>query len=100
MVRIRLRRTGTKKQASYRFVVADSASPRDGRFLEIVGHYNPRHEPVEVILNEEKVAVWLKRGAQPSGTVARLLADRGLLERSKVPVRKARAAKKAESKAS
>ncbi len=97
LVRIRLRRTGTKKQPSYRFVVADSASPRDGRFLEIVGHYNPRRTPVELEINEAKVTNWLQRGAQPSGTVARLLADKGLYERSRVPVRKARA-KKAESK--
>lgn len=93
-VKIRLRRTGAKKQPSYRFVVADSASPRDGRFLEIVGHYNPRHSPVEVVLDEEKIKRWLGRGAQPSGSAARLLADRGLYDKAKVPVRKARAPKK------
>lgn len=93
-VKIRLRRTGAKKQPSYRLVVADSRSPRDGRFLEIVGHYNPRHKPIEVVLDEEKVKHWLGKGAQPSGTVARLLANKGLYDKSKVPVRKARAPKK------
>lgn len=94
-VKIRLRRTGAKKQPSYRLVVADTRSPRDGRFLEIVGHYNPRHTPVEIVLDEEKVKRWLGRGAQPSGPVARLLAEKGLFDKSKVPVRKARAQKKA-----
>lgn len=89
-VRIRLRRTGARKQPSYRFVVADSRSPRDGRFFEIIGHYNPRHEPVEITLDEEKVKKWLANGAQPSDTVARLLAQKGLLDKSKVPMRKAR----------
>ncbi|HEY5093946.1 MAG TPA: 30S ribosomal protein S16 [Candidatus Eremiobacteraceae bacterium] len=90
-VRIRLRRTGQKKQPSYRLVVADERSPRDGRFLEIVGHYNPRRDPIELVLDEEKIKKWLGTGAQPSDTVARLLADKGLYEKSKVRVRKARA---------
>lgn len=93
-VKIRLRRTGAKKQPSYRFVVADTRSPRDGRFLEIIGHYNPRRSPVEVVVDEEKVKHWLGKGAQPSGTAARLLADKGLYDKSKVPVRKARTRKK------
>ncbi len=93
-VKIRLRRTGAKKQPSYRFVVADTRSPRDGRFLEIIGHYNPRRNPVEIVVSEEKVKHWLGRGAQPSGTVARLLAEKGLYDKSKVPVRKARPQKK------
>ena len=93
-VKIRLRRTGAKKQPSYRFVVADSRSPRDGRFLEIVGHYNPRRTPVELVLDEDKIKRWLGNGAQPSDTVARLLAQKGLYDQSRVPVRKARAAKK------
>jgi small subunit ribosomal protein S16 len=96
-VKIRLRRTGAKKQPSYRLVVADSASPRDGRFLEIVGHYNPRRNPVEVVLDEEKVKRWLSRGAQPTASAARLLADRGLYDKSKVPVRKARTRKEKKS---
>lgn len=94
-VKIRLRRTGAKKQPSYRFVIADSRSPRDGRFLEIVGHYNPRRTPVEVVLDEEKIKRWLGNGAQPSDTVARLLAQRGLYDQAKVHVRKPRPAKKA-----
>jgi small subunit ribosomal protein S16 len=89
-VRIRLRRTGAKKQASYRFVVADSRSPRDGRFFEIIGHYNPRREPVELVIDEVKVKKWLDNGAQPSDTVARLLAGKGLIDKSKVPTRKPR----------
>jgi small subunit ribosomal protein S16 len=94
-VKIRLRRTGAAKQPSYRVVVADTRSPRDGRFLEIVGHYNPRRNPVELVLDEEKVKRWIGKGALPSGPAARLLADRGLYDKSKVPVRKARSAKKA-----
>jgi small subunit ribosomal protein S16 len=96
-VKIRLRRTGAKKQPSYRFVVADSAAPRDGRFLEIVGHYNPRRNPVDLVLDEEKVKRWLSRGAQPTASAARLLADRGLYDKSKVPVRKARTRKEKKS---
>ena len=93
-VKIRLRRTGAKKQPSYRFVVSDTRSPRDGRFLEIIGHYNPRRNPIEVVVNEEKVKHWLGKGALPSGTAARLLAEKGLYDKTKVPVRKARTRKK------
>ena len=93
-VKIRLRRTGAKKQPSYRFVVADTRSPRDGRFLEIVGHYNPRRTPVELVIDEEKVKRWLGNGAQPSDTVARLLAEKGLYDKSRVRVRKMRPARK------
>lgn len=89
-VRIRLRRTGARKQPSYRFVVADSRSPRDGRFFEIIGHYNPRRDPVEIVLDEAKAKQWLERGAQPSDTVARLLATKGLIDAAKVPTRKPR----------
>lgn len=89
-VKIRLRRTGARKQPTYRFVVADSRSPRDGRFFEIVGHYNPRRDPVEIILDEAKVKKWLDNGAEPSDTVARLLASKGLLDAAKVPTRKPR----------
>jgi small subunit ribosomal protein S16 len=96
-VKIRLRRTGAKKQPSYRFVVADTRSPRDGRFLEIVGHYNPRRSPVELVLDEEKVKHWLGRGARPTASAARLLADRGLYDKTKVPVRKARTRKEKKS---
>jgi small subunit ribosomal protein S16 len=89
-VRIRLRRTGARKQPSYRFVVADSRAPRDGRFFEIIGHYNPRRDPVEIVLDEAKAKQWLERGAQPSDTVARLLAARGLIDAAAVPTRKPR----------
>ena len=73
MVRIRLRRVGAKKQPSYRVVVTDQRSPRDGRFIENVGHYNPRTDPATVVINEARVAYWLSKGAQPSEAVARML---------------------------
>ena len=84
-VRIRLRRTGGKGQASYRIVVADRHSPRDGRFLENVGHYNPRTDPATFEINDERVRHWLEHGAQPSDAVARLLEKKGL-----IPARKLR----------
>ena len=96
-VKIRLRRTGAKKQPSYRLVVADSKSPRDGRFIEILGHFNPRRTPVEVVLDEDKIKRWLGKGAQPSDTVARLLADKGLYDKAKVRVRKPREKRKGKS---
>jgi small subunit ribosomal protein S16 len=73
MVRIRLRRTGAKKQASYRIVVADQRSPRDGKFIEILGWYNPRTNPPSFEINKERANYWLGQGAQPSEAVARLL---------------------------
>ena len=73
-VRIRLSRFGRKKQPFYRIVVQDSHSPRDGRFLEIVGTYNPMLEPNEVNIQQDKVQYWLDRGAQPTTTVKSLLA--------------------------
>ncbi len=73
MVRIRLRRTGAKKQASYRIVVADSRAPRDGKFIEVLGWYNPRTDPPTFEINKERAEYWLSRGAQPSDAVARLL---------------------------
>jgi small subunit ribosomal protein S16 len=73
MVRIRLRRTGAKKQASYRVIVADQRSPRDGRFIEILGHYNPRTNPHTFEIDRERTTYWLNRGAQPSESVAQLL---------------------------
>ena len=78
MVRMRLTRVGSKKNPIYRVVVADSRSPRDGRFIEIVGRYNPQTEPSTIELDEEKVRDWLSKGAQPSGTVARLLKAKGV----------------------
>ena len=72
-VRMRLTRVGSKKNPVYRVVVADSRSPRDGRFIEIIGRYNPQTNPSTIELDEQKVRDWLSKGAQPSGTVARLL---------------------------
>ena len=77
---IRLRRTGKKKQPHYRVVVADTRSPRDGRFLEVLGHYNPRLAQPEVKINEERTLFWLKRGAQPTATVKSLLTKLGIWE--------------------
>ena len=71
-VRIRLTRVGAKKQPTYRFVVAESRNARDGRSLDTLGHYNPRTDPVEIKVDEEKARDWLSRGALPSDTVARL----------------------------
>ncbi|MDQ2681422.1 MAG: 30S ribosomal protein S16 [Candidatus Eremiobacteraeota bacterium] len=88
MVKIRLRRMGAKKQPTYRFVVTDARAPRDGRFIEILGHYNPRTEPKTVVINEEKTKSWLAKGAQPSDPVRRLLAERGLVERGPAPTSK------------
>jgi small subunit ribosomal protein S16 len=84
MVKIRLRRMGAKKQPTYRFVAADVRSPRDGRFLEILGHYNPRTEPKSVVIHEERARAWLERGAQPTEVVRRLFAERGLIERGPI----------------
>ena len=81
MVRIRLRRVGAKKQPSYRVVVADSRSPRDGRFVEVIGFYNPRTEPETVTIKEERALHWLSVGAQPSRAVVRLLKNQGTLAR-------------------
>ena len=72
-VRMRLTRVGSKKNPVYRVVVADSRSPRDGRFLEIVGRYNPQTDPSTIDFDEDRVKDWLAKGAQPSNTVARLL---------------------------
>ncbi len=81
MVRIRLRRVGAKGQPYFRVVVADSRSPRDGRFIEAIGHYNPRTEPSTIVLDEGRVYHWLGVGAQPSDSVRELFRERGLWER-------------------
>jgi small subunit ribosomal protein S16 len=78
MVRIRLRRTGLKGQPSYRIVVADKESPRDGRFLEIVGFYNPRTEPATLNIKEDRVYDWMNKGAQPTESVAQLFRTAGV----------------------
>ena len=80
-VKIRLKRMGSKKSPFYRIVVADSRSPRDGRFIETVGTYNPLVEPAEVKLNEELVLSWLNNGAQPSDTVKNLLSNAGIMKK-------------------
>ena len=73
MLRIRLTRTGAKNQPSYRVVVADSRKPRDGKFVEILGHYNPRQDPPLVVIDREKAQKWIEVGAQPSDAVKRML---------------------------
>ena len=77
-VRMRLTRVGSKKNPIYRVVVADSRSPRDGRFIEIVGRYNPQTNPSMIDLDEDKVRDWLGKGAQPSDAVSRLIKASGL----------------------
>ena len=74
-VSIRLRRTGSTRRASYRVVVADSRSPRDGRFIEIIGHYNPLTTPPTVKIDRDKAQAWIAKGAQPSNTVKKLMAN-------------------------
>jgi small subunit ribosomal protein S16 len=81
MVRIRLRRTGLKGQPAYRLVVADKESPRDGRFLEIIGYYNPRTNPATLNIKEERVFDWMSKGALPSESVAQLFKTAGTAER-------------------
>ncbi|OGO07320.1 MAG: 30S ribosomal protein S16 [Chloroflexi bacterium RBG_13_57_8] len=83
MLRIRLRRMGARKHPSYRLVVADMRSPRDGAFVEIIGNYDPMTNPETVVIKEERALYWLKKGAQPSDTTARLLGKAGILEKFK-----------------
>ena len=80
MVKIRLRRMGAKKATFYRIIVADSRSPRDGRFIEEVGYYNPMTTPVELKVDAEKVEKWLQSGAQPTETVKSLLVKSGIIK--------------------
>lgn len=72
-VRIRLTRVGKKSKPSYRVVVADQNAKRDGRFIELLGHYNPRVKPSQLLLDRDRVTYWLSKGAQPSATVAKLI---------------------------
>lgn len=81
MVRIRLRRVGGKGQPSYRVVAADKESPRDGRFLEILGFYNPRTNPATIQLSEDRIYEWMNKGAQPSDSVLQVFKSAGLLDR-------------------
>ena len=88
MVKIRLRRVGAKNRPSYRLVVADSRSPRDGAFIAVIGHYNPLTDPETVVIDEEKAVNWLREGAQPTATAARLLAKVGIMDKFKTPKEK------------
>jgi small subunit ribosomal protein S16 len=82
MVVIRLRRTGKTKQPSYRLVVADKRSPRDGKFIEIIGHYNPIRQPKVLVVKGDRARYWLGVGAQPSDTVVHLLKQVNVLDES------------------
>ena len=81
MVRLRLRRVGSKFQPSYRIVAADSEFPRDGRFLEILGHYNPRTEPATIELDEARIYDWMSKGAKPTESVGQVFKSVGLMDR-------------------
>lgn len=80
MVKIRLKRMGKKKQPFYRVVVADSRSPRDGRFIEEIGYFDPMKEPAVINIDSEKANKWLSNGAQPTDTVRSLLKKSGVME--------------------
>ena len=82
-VRIRLTRVGATKQPTYRLVVADSRSARDGRAIDTIGHYNPRTDPIELQIDEAKAKDWLSKGAQPSDTVKRLFKNAGITPAAK-----------------
>jgi small subunit ribosomal protein S16 len=77
-VKMRLTRVGAKGKPSYRVVVANSKSPRDGKFLEILGNYDPNQNPAEVVLKEERIRQWLAKGAKPTLTVSQLLEKKGI----------------------
>ena len=106
MLRIRLRRVGKKKKPMYRIVVADSQAPRDGRIVESIGYYHPLDNPSTIVLDGERVRLWLDRGAQPSDRVAKILAIEGIAElppklktRIALGEQRAKEAAKAKSKA-
>lgn len=80
-VKIRLKRMGANKKPFYRLVVADSRSPRDGRFIEEIGYFNPLVEPAEIKINEESAIKWLKNGAQPTDTVRDIFKRNGIMEK-------------------
>lgn len=83
MVKIRLRRVGAKKKPIYRLVVADIRAPRDGAFIEVIGHYNPLTDPETVVIEEEKALQWLRQGAKPTQTANRLLSKMGIMDKFK-----------------
>ncbi|GAF41236.1 SSU ribosomal protein S16p [Agrilactobacillus composti DSM 18527 = JCM 14202] len=80
-VKIRMKRMGSKRKPFYRIVVADSRAPRDGRFIQEVGFYNPISEPVQLKLDEDVILDWLQKGAQPSDTVHNLLSSQGIMKK-------------------
>jgi small subunit ribosomal protein S16 len=92
LLKIRLARVGKKKQPTYRVVVADARAPRDGRYVEVVGSYNPRTEPTTFVIDEEKVKGWLSKGAQPTMIMQKLLAKQGLMQAPTFPAPKPKAA--------
>ena len=94
-VKIRLRRIGAKKHPFYRLVVADSRSPRDGKFIEILGTYDPMMEPVKLNLDLDKIKVWLQKGARPSDTARSFLIDQGLLPKESARKRPSKPSKPA-----
>ncbi len=94
-IRIRLRRIGAKKRPFYRLVVADSRSPRDGKFIESLGTYDPLTDPVTVKVDEAKVKAWLQKGARPSDTAREFLIDQGLLPKESARKRPSRPPKEA-----
>jgi len=77
-VRIRLTRVGARNNPMWRVVATDQRNPRDGRFIEVLGHYNPQTDPSTIVLDEERVRGWIQKGAQPSGTVKKLLKAKGI----------------------
>ncbi len=81
MVKIRLHRVGATKKPAYRVVVADSRAPRDGAFIEVIGHYDPLTDPATIVIQQEKAIEWLRRGAQPTQTVAALLGRAGISDK-------------------
>jgi len=94
-----LTRVGATKQPTYRFVVSDSRNARDGRSIDTLGHYNPRTDPIEINVDEDKAREWMSRGAKPSDTVARLFRRVGVLPEEAAPVRTTKAAPKAKAQA-
>ena len=94
-VKIRLRRIGAKKHPFYRLVVADTRSPRDGKFIEILGTYDPMTDPVKLNIDQEKVKSWLQKGARPSDTARAFLIDQGLLPKESARKRPSKPAKAA-----
>ena len=92
MVKIRLRRVGAKKKPSYRLVVADARAPRDGAFIEVIGHYNPLTKPETIVIDGEKAQSWLKQGAQPTAIATKLLLKAGITQKPKL-AKKPKAAK-------